>query len=271
MGGPGSAADDRGRSKPIALLSASTGLDVRRRLNDAYLSTHFGSIRATDLDSIRGGFPFFRRHLLPHLPADRQSSILDLGCGYGQMLYTLSQHGYRHVTGIDSSPEQVAMSLQLGIAGAQQGDAVAYLRGNPAQFDVIFALDFLEHMTKPELAGVIDGVAEALRPGGCFIVQTVNAESPFAGRIRYGDLTHELAFTAKSIRQALRLGGFDEIQVRAIEPAVHGLPSAARWLLWRAIRWLLNFYLAVETGSGRGHILSQNLIAVGRKSVGGLS
>jgi hypothetical protein len=38
-----------------------------------------------------------------------------------------------------------------------------------------------------------------------------------------------------------------------------------RWALWRGIRALLVAYLAVETGVVRGHILSQNLIAVASK------
>ena len=235
---------------------------MKARLNDAYVSTHFAHVRRADLDGIRRDFPFFRRHVLPHLPRDPGAAILDIGCGYGPMLYTLSQHGYRNVTGVDISPEQVQLAHRLGIEGVQQADVLAHLQRKPATYDVVLAFDLLEHMSKSELLELVDAVAAALRPGGRFIVQTINAESPFAGRLRYGDLTHELAFTSRSITQLLRLGGFDAVTIHGIEPAVHGAASATRWVIWRGLRSLLTLYLSAETGTIYGHLLSQNLIAV---------
>ena len=38
-------------------------------------------------------------------------------------------------------------------------------------------------------------MCRALKPGGRWILHTANAESPFYGRVRYGDITHEQAFT----------------------------------------------------------------------------
>ena len=242
------------------------GINSQDKLTEAYVSTHFGHIRTPDLDGIRRDFPFFRRHLLRHLPQHRGAAILDLGCGYGAMLYTLREHGYHNVTGIDISPEQVKLARQLGIGGVQQADVLAHLTSRPAAYDAIVAIDVLEHMTRDHLVEVVDAIAVALRPDGRFIAQTINAESPLAGRLRYGDLTHELAFTSRSITQLLRLGGFEEITTYAIEPAVHGIRSAARWLAWRGVRSVLNLYLAAETGTVRGQIFSQNLIAVASKS-----
>lgn len=259
---------DRGRSRPIALRSRDGAVDYRQRLNDAYLSTHFGRIRTPDLVGIRRDFPFFRRHFLPHLPRDERSQILDLGCGYGSMLYTLRRHGYSNVAGVDISPEQVQLASRLGIEGVVQADLLAHLRTRPAAYDVILAIDVLEHFSKSELIDVVDAVAAALRPGGRFIVHTVNAESPFFGRLRYGDLTHELALTSRSIGQLLRLGGFEAVAVYEIAPAVHGVSSAARRAVWGGLRGLLGLYLAAETGTIRGHILSQNLVAVAVKPMG---
>jgi len=241
-------------------------VDYRERLRDAYVSTHFGNIRRPNLAAIERGFPYVEHHFLPHLPADRTITILDAGCGYGALLHSLRQHGYRNAVGVDSSPEQIELARRLGIEGIHQADAADHLRASRGRYDVVFALDLLEHLEKPQLVDLVDSVATALRPGGKFIAQTANAGSPFAGRIRYGDLTHELAFTDKSIAQVLRLGGFETVSVHGVEPVVHDVKSALRFATWRCIRSLLVFYLAAETGVAGGHIVSQNLIAVGVKS-----
>ncbi len=249
--------------KPTALRRESA--DYRTRLHDSYVSTYFGTVRDPSLSGIKRDFPFFRHHFLRHLPPDRDAAILDLGCGYGNIVYTLREHGYRCVAGVDISPEQVELARRLGIEGVVEGNVLDHLRGAPGRYDVIFAVDLLEHLTKENVIDVVDAVDGALSPGGTFIVQTVNGASPFAGRARYGDFTHELAFTATSIAQVLRLGGFEAITVHSVEPPVHGIKSALRWTAWRIIRTLLVAYLRVEVPWVRGHIVSQNLIAVAHK------
>lgn len=105
-----------------------------------------------------------------------------------------------------------------------------------------------------------------LRPGGRWIIHVPNGESPFFGSIRYGDLTHELAFTRTSLAQLLLASGFAEVRCFEDQPVVHGAKSALRWLLWRGFRGVLRLYIAAETGDARGgHIFSQNLLAVARK------
>jgi hypothetical protein len=63
----------------------------------------------------------------------------------------------------------------------------------------------------------------------------------------------------------LRATGFTSVAVYPVEPTVHGAKSAVRWILWRVIRLLLTGYLMAESGVTRGHVLSQNLIAVAER------
>lgn len=236
--------------------------DYRARLYDAYVTTHYRDVRAATPEARARLVPHFRHRFGRHLPADRRAAILEIGCGSGAFLSFLHGQGYRHLTGVDLSPQQVDLASALGLADVVQEDAVSFLRDRPGRFDLICGLDVLEHVPKPDLLDLLDGVRAALRPGGRFIAQTSNADSPFAGRFRYGDLTHELSFTASSIRQALRAAGFARINVYPLEPPRHNAPSLARWAAWRVIRALLTAYLAAETGILRGHLLTQTLIAV---------
>lgn len=56
-----------------------------------------------------------------------------------------------------------------------------------------------------------DAVHRALKPGGRFLVHVPNGQVIFSGNIMYGDLTDQTAFTQISIRQLLRICGFDQI------------------------------------------------------------
>jgi hypothetical protein len=62
---------------------------------------------------------------------------------------------------------------------------------------------------------------------------TPNGDSPFFGAIRYGDFTHALAFTKKSIAQVLAITSFIDIQVYPTGPVICGFLSAGRWILWK--------------------------------------
>ncbi len=99
--------------------------------------------------------------------------ILDIGCGAGFLSNALAQAGHR-VTGIDLS----ATSLQV----AEKRDltkTVRYLQLDafalpfPDQsFDVVCAMDFLEHVEMP--GQIVREAARLLRPGGLFFFHTFN-------------------------------------------------------------------------------------------------
>jgi 2-polyprenyl-3-methyl-5-hydroxy-6-metoxy-1,4-benzoquinol methylase len=211
--------------------------------------------------------PYLRRLIKQHFPKDRQAHILDLGCGYGALLYFAREAGYTNIRGIDGSPQQVEAAQGLGIEGVAQGDLVSMLAGQPdSSQDCIITFDVIEHFTKAELLPLVDEVLRVLKSGGSWIIHTPNGESPFAGRMRYGDLTHELIFTQSSIAQLLLSSGYRRVQSFEDAPTPHGVKSAIRWLLWKIIRGALRFYLASETGSsGKESVFTMNFITVGWK------
>jgi cyclopropane fatty-acyl-phospholipid synthase-like methyltransferase len=247
---------------PTATASAT---EPRRRLYDSYFATYYGADHACPSELSASVRAYFDQHLGPHLPADRGAAILDVGCGFGGLLMHLRDRGYSNVSGVDVSPEQVAMAHRLGLTGVTLGEAAEHLADRRDELDLVCAIDVLEHLERSELLELLDAVHAALRPGGRMLLQVPNADGPFACRMRYFDLTHERAFTGKSIAQALRAAGFTTVSIHPVRPAVHGVPSAIRWALWQVIRLGLTGYLAVETGVLRGHVLSQNLVAVAER------
>lgn len=246
-------------------MSLSLETNYRGRLYDSYLSTHFGAIHHLSQSSLERERHVWRDYFGALLPADKTARMADLGCGYGSFLYFLREEGYRNIAGVDVSAEQVDWARKLGIPNIVQDDCGRFLEGCRQEFDCLTALDLLEHLTKEETLSLLHAAHSALKPGGLLIVKVPNADGPFGGKILYSDFTHEQAFTPSSIRQALTASGFERVEVYPEGPRMHGLISAARWLAWKGICLLLLLYLAVETGQIRGHVLTQNLIAVARK------
>lgn len=239
----------------------------RTRIYDSYVKARNTALAPESLNGLRPRAPYLVRLIQRHFPPDRQAKVIDLGCGHGAIIYYAGQAGYANVYGVDGSPEQVAAARRLGIVGVVEGDLLQTLaKLSDASHDCVVAFDVIEHFTRDELIGFVDEVHRVLVPGGRWIIHTPNGESPFGGRIRYGDLTHELAFTRTSIAQLLLSSDFSDVRSYEDEPIPHGVKSVIRWFLWKGIRTVLRLYLAAETGeTGREAIFSQNFLTVAVK------
>jgi SAM-dependent methyltransferase len=245
-------------------------IDFRSRIYQGYATRRHEPLVPSDIGEFESRGPYLRALITRHFPSTRDAAILDLGCGSGALIHFARQAGYGHVAGVDRSPEQVAGARTLGIDGVREGDLIEALDElGPDSLDVVVAFHVVEHLTRIELLPLVDGVHRVLKAGGKWIIHTPNAESPLFGRIRYGDLTHELAFTRTSIGQLLFSSGFDSVSCFEDSPVVHGVMSGMRWMLWKLARGVLKFYLAIETGRlAEPAIFSQNFLVVAIKGDG---
>jgi SAM-dependent methyltransferase len=208
--------------------------------------------------------PYLRRFVQKHVPKDRDCAVLDLGCGKGELLSILAAKGYGNLEGVDCSPLQVRRRV---VPCVRLGDGLSALKESADRsLDVVIAFDVIEHLMREELLSWATEVRRTLKAGGRWIVHVPNAASPFGSRVRYSDLTHELAFTRESIGQLAQLAGFSGWMVFEDRPAVHGFLSAMRRGIWALGRLPFVLLFAAETGEYRNAILSQNMVAVFQKS-----
>lgn len=231
---------------------------LRERLYGAYASQH------ADVSSGEAMSLIYRRDLRPALLPPGAGPVIDIGCGQGQLVALMLADGY-DVAGIDVSPEQVDLAWAAGLDQVQQGDYRELLGRRAGQLAAVTATDVLEHMGKAEVLNTFDQVAAALISGGVFVARVPNAASPFGGRIRYGDFTHESSHTERSVRQVAAAAGFAEVTVRSCPPVAHGVVSAGRLMVWKSVSALCKLALAAETGVVQGHIVTQNLTFTARK------
>ena len=240
----------------------------RQRIYGTYVTGRSDALAPESIAGLAPRLPYLRWLVRTCMPLDRAAAILDIGCGYGAILYALQQAGYHHACGVDGSAEQVQVAARLGIRGVVQGDLMQTLRETPdASLDVVIAFDVIEHFTKSELIPLVDEVWRVLKPGGRWVIHAPNGESPFGNRVRFGDYTHEQAFTRTSLGQLLVASGFARVETYEDRPIPHGFISTLRAALWWLLRASLLFYIAVETGSlDRRAVFSQNLLAVAWKA-----
>ena len=239
--------------------------DYRDKLYRVYASSHTSHLYGKEtLGTIRGGYRAWSAYFGGMLPGNKEARILDIGCGTGSFVNWLHESGYPNAEGIDVSEEQIGIGKNLGIGNIKEGDLRETLKAAASGYDAIVARDVLEHFNKEEILEVLELVFRALRPGGVFIAQTLNGESPFSGRLRYGDFTHETCFTKSSMEQVLSWAGFSRVNVHPQGPVAHGFVSFVRSVLFALAEYCLRGYLLLETGSSGG-VLTQNLIVAAWK------
>lgn len=239
--------------------------NYREKIYKKYRSVHTIHLYGEEnINDIKKRFSAWEYYFLKFLPLDKNVKILDLGCGNGGFVYWLQSIGYINASGVDISEEQVEKAKKLKIDNVFQGNVFNFLTDKKNEYDIIFARDLLEHFDKEEILNLLELIYKSLKNEGILIIQTPNAEGPFAGKYRYADFTHEISFTQSSIRQICLSIGFKNVDVYSQSPVIHGLKSFIRFILWKFIEFCLRIYLLSETGQ-RGGVLTQNLIAVVKK------
>jgi 2-polyprenyl-3-methyl-5-hydroxy-6-metoxy-1,4-benzoquinol methylase len=240
-------------------------MNYRERLYNYYVSTHTSYLYGeASLDRIKRQFPIWEWYFGRFLPKGKDTKILDAGCGNGGFVYFLRSIGYKNSQGIDISKEQVEDAKRLGIQNIEMYDLSEFLKIKQNFYDTIFARDIVEHFEKEEIMDVLSLIFNSLKLGGTVVIQAPNAQNLFSSRLRYGDFTHEIAFTKDSLNQILRATGFNEVAFYPTGPVPKGIKSVIRFFLWKIIETFLRFYMLVETGTGKG-IFTQNIICFAKK------
>lgn len=191
----------------------------------------------------------------------RGKTVLDLGCGTGELCWLARDQGAVAVTGVNLSQEEIDYARPYVPVTFICEDILLFLSKQPNDsVDFVFAMNILEHLDRDKLVAVLEQSVRVLRPTGQLIAMVPNAISPYGSMTRYWDITHQLAFTPSSMRQLMRLCGFASIEFREWGPRPHGAISGIRFMLWQLIRSAIALRLLVETASMKGGIYTSDML-----------
>jgi SAM-dependent methyltransferase len=228
----------------------------------AYYKTTAGRARVASREDYERNAATAARRLRVFLPSARDARCLDLGCGLAEMVYLLEREGFSDVTGVDMCAEEIEKGRPFVRGKLVCANVLEFLeKCEPASFDFVTALNFLEHLPKDALLAVMAQLRRVLRPGGTLLAMVPNAVSPYGGLTRHWDITHEWAFTRNNFQQLAALVGFDPA-VEAYEwgPHPHGLVSGVRWILWQMLRAWIALRLVVEIADAKGGVYTMDML-----------
>lgn len=153
--------------------------------------------------------------------------VFEIGFGPGAFLDWAKSEGHA-IQGSEILPEMVSSAVARGHTAFLATDRPLI----PEDFDIVIALDVLEHMDHSTLHETLESAKKMLKPTGLLIAKFPNGDSPFAGRYLYGDRTHGQPLTSGSLNQIAMISGLTVIKAFSPRP----LPSSAtRRLLKRLV------------------------------------
>lgn len=170
-------------------------------------------------DRYRGSFELIKSRLEIYLPfvsplkaLSRSPKALDLGCGRGEWLELLQQHGFQ-AKGVDLN-EGMLQECKARNLDVFQGDAIAYLKDLPDEsLHVISAFHLVEHIPFDILQQLIAEAHRVLLPGGLMILETPNPESLLVGTSSfYLDPTHERPLPSALLSFAVEFAQFSRVK-----------------------------------------------------------
>jgi 2-polyprenyl-3-methyl-5-hydroxy-6-metoxy-1,4-benzoquinol methylase len=238
--------------------------DYRQRLYEHYVS-NFKGLNPLENENIFASFKVWANFKYLPLLKDLKSNvrILELGCGSGLMLRYLREQGFTDVIGIDISVEQVNLANKSGF-DAEVNDAFSFLDDQDESFDVIIAIDFIEHFYKDELILLFPLIHKVLKEKGTLLIQTPNGEGLFSNQVIFGDLTHLTIFTPSSLSQLLQESGFQNFTFIDTGPVPKDFRNRIRIVLWSMITLLANSVRKIEANKSQ-LIWTENFICACKK------
>jgi predicted TPR repeat methyltransferase len=152
-------------------------------------------------------------YITANLPVSKDASILDVGCGLGQMLNQLKLQGYNNLLGIDISSESIDSCIKQGINVELINDVISFSEQTNKKFDLIIMSHVLEHIEKEKVIETLKAIKEnLLGKDGFFLLMVPNAQSNTGCYWMYEDFTHYTLFTAGSLSYVLNAAGFERVE-----------------------------------------------------------
>ena len=156
---------------------------------------------------------FYQRNYLKYLQVKTGDNVLVISCGPGYFVDLLKNMGVGRVLGIDSDPDRIAYARARRL-NCQVANAFSFLEEHHAAYDVIFAEQELNHLTKEEILLFLSLCRQSLKPGGMLAVHSLNGANPITGSEALAqNFDHYNTMTEYSLRQVLSFSGFRRITV----------------------------------------------------------
>ncbi len=210
----------------LSVLEAERGASTGER-GQPTVSERFAAIYPAFEDRFRGSEAEITTRQSVYLPVVEQvvstGGVVDVGPGRGEWLTLLRERGVA-AYGVEAHPRFVAACQAKGLT-VVHGDAITHLQELPsATLDMVTSFHVVEHLSTEELLGLIAAAHQALRPGGCLLLETPNPTNLVMGACDfYADPTHRAPLPPHLLEYLVAVHGFGAIEVRHLHPRTEQL------------------------------------------------
>jgi 2-polyprenyl-3-methyl-5-hydroxy-6-metoxy-1,4-benzoquinol methylase len=182
-----------------------------KEIFDNYVETSFDGIQQATFK-----FKQFEMNYGKYFPVNKNTPILDIGIGRGEMLSCMRDWGFNY-QGVDISPSTVKFCNNLKLNCELTDDTASWLGRNKEKFSLITCLDVLEHVPRDQTIDFLKAVRASLANGGLTIIQVPNLQSPYGYLHHFNDFTHVTGFVEHSLGQVLLTAGFTKFEFYGFE------------------------------------------------------
>jgi SAM-dependent methyltransferase len=210
------ALSDRMSQQPVNVSAAAPTSLGEDQASAGLLDAHYVSFE----DTFRGSRDDIKTRAAHYLDAFRDAGlgtgdglVLDLGCGRGEWLEVLSEHGFAS-RGVDLNSVMVGEAQALGLDAVEQ-DAIAHLRSlDSDSVSAVTSMHLVEHLPYEVLIRLVDEALRVLRPGGVLILETPNPENLTVGSYWfYMDPTHRNPIPPPLLQWVVEARGFEHAAI----------------------------------------------------------
>jgi len=165
-------------------------------------------------DRFRGSREEIRSRLSDYLPIFASASdVVDIGCGRGELLDLLRQHGVT-ARGVDTNEGMVHVCRERGLE-VDQSDALGFLERQPdGSLGGLAAIQVVEHFDPAYLLRFLETAYHKMRDGAPMVLETINPACWMAFFECYiRDITHRQALHPDTLRYLVQASGFSKVDV----------------------------------------------------------
>lgn len=144
--------------------------------------------------------------------------VLDLGCGRGEWIELLREHGFE-ASGVDRNERMVDDCRSAGLQVAQS-DVLPYLRALPdTSLGAVTSFHMIEHLPFDATLALVDESLRVLRSGGILMLETPNPQNILVGSYSFHfDPSHLKPLPSPMLRFFVEARGFCDVHVRELHP-----------------------------------------------------
>lgn len=155
-----------------------------------------------------------KRRILPYVRdyVKEGGRVLDVGAGFGQMLYLLEKE--KRTTSVGIEPDPASRKVAAEKIGIELVDTTVeeFLQTDPGRFDFIYMDQVYEHLLTPR--ETLQGLGELLTPEGVMYIGVPNAWNPQIAMNVFYQIAHTYNYTPATLARFVDTAGLKVISLR---------------------------------------------------------